>query len=234
VEELERNKENEPPRGLRRRRNADSEGWSTGDDNDDVPLCPVGFEINSGQAEGFYIPNSDGRQIEPRYIKFVQSPGDPHAEGTQGQGFPFFRYELFAPADYSDTDLPLGVMPIWFTSAVSRHNHQYNGILQAALKHNKWGICADLICYRTCEDQIGIWEARVEEAVQRVERAREERQQARYCLKAARAHCHFHHLECTRSQDDWQYDNAPEGIFPRPQLAHRGRRNIRGRGRPQA
>ena len=96
-----------------------------------------------------------------------------------------------------------------------------------------WGICADLIRYHTCEDQIGIWEARAEEAVQRVERAREERQQARYRLEAARAHRHFIHLERTRSQDDWQYDDAPEGIFPRPQVARRGRRNVRGRGRPQ-
>ena len=102
VEELEK-KENEPPRSRRRRRNEDSDGWADSpDDDEDVPACPAGFEFNTGQAEGFYIPDSDGRQIEPRYVKFVQSPGDPHAEGTQGQGFPFFQYKLFAPTDYTD------------------------------------------------------------------------------------------------------------------------------------
>jgi hypothetical protein len=33
----------------------------------------------------------------------------------------------------------------------------YNTVITAALAHNNWGICADLIRYRLCEDQIGIW-----------------------------------------------------------------------------
>ena len=196
------------------------------DDDNDTPVCPAGFEVNRGQAEGFYIPDDDGRQIEPHYIKFIQSPGNPHAEGTQGQGFTVYRYELFAPADYSDTDLPLGIMPIWFTSVVSRHNHQYNSILQATLKHNKWGICADLIQYRTCEDQIGIWEARAEEAIQWVERAQEEQQQACYCLEATRTHHHFHHLDRTPSTEDWWYAKEPDKVIPCSQLGHHGQRNI--------
>ena len=202
---------------------------SEGDGNDeDIPLCPTGFEVNKGQAKGFYIPDDNGRQIEPRYIKFIQSPGDPHAEGTQGRDFPIFRYELFAPADYTDTNLPLGVMPIWFTSTISQHNHQYNIALQAALKHNNWGICVDLIRYRTCEDQIGIWEAQVEEAIQQVECTCEEWQQARYHLEAAHAHCHFRHLEHTPNLDNWRYDEEPSVVIPLPQLGHQGWRKVQG------
>jgi hypothetical protein len=125
-------------------------------------------------------------------------------------------------------------MPIWFTSALSRHNNMYNTVLQAALNHNDWGICADIIRYRLCEDQVGIWEARVEEGTQRVERAREERMQARYRLEAARAHKHFGHLERTRQQNDWRWDGEPDLVVPLPQLGRRGRRNVRGRGRPQS
>jgi hypothetical protein len=121
-------------------------------------VCPVGFEENTGQATGFYIPDDDGNQVEPKFIRFVQG-ANPHAEGTQGQGFPLFIHHLYAPADYEETDLPLAQMPIWFTAALSRHNNMYNVVLWVALEHNNWGICADLIRYRQAEDQIGIWEA---------------------------------------------------------------------------
>jgi hypothetical protein len=109
----------------------------------------------------------------------------------------------------------------------------YNVVLRAALEHNNWGICADLIRYRQAEDQIGIWEARVEEAAQRVERAREERVQTRFRLEAARAHRHFANLERTNKPEDWQYDDDPGMVLPLRQLARRGRRQFRGRGRPQ-
>ena len=62
---------------------------------------------------------------------------------------------------YEDT-----VVPQLGNAVLSRHNNMYNVILRAALEHNNWGICADIICYRLCEDQIGIWEACAEEAVQ--------------------------------------------------------------------
>jgi hypothetical protein len=181
LEELEKNKENEPPRGRRRRRNSSS------DSREDAAVCPNGFKENKGQAEGFYIPNDDGESIEPKYVRFMQG-GTLHAEGTEGKGFPVYQFALAAKPDYEDTDLPLAQMPIWFTAALSRHNNMYNTILQAALQHNNWGICADIVRYRHTEDQIGIWEARAEEAAQRVERAREERTQARFRLEAARAH----------------------------------------------
>jgi hypothetical protein len=121
VEEIERNKENEPPRGRRRRRGSSSS--SNHSDDTTVLVCPEGFEENRGQAAGFYIPDDDRTQIEPKFIRFVQGVGTPHAEGTQGQGFPVYRTNLFAPADYTDTKLPLEQMPIWFTAALSRHNH---------------------------------------------------------------------------------------------------------------
>jgi hypothetical protein len=221
VEELEANKENEPPRGRRRRRSSSS---SIDSDDTAVLVCPEGFEENHGQAAGFYIPDDDGTQIEPKFIRFVQGVGTPHAEGTQGRGFPVYRTNLFAPADYTDTDLPLEQMPIWFTAALSRHNHMYNTVLLASLEHNNWGISADIIRYRNCEEQIGIWEARVEEAAQRVERAREERTSARYRLEAARAHRHFSHLDRAPRGEDFRFDHDPDMVFPLAQLGRRGRR----------
>jgi hypothetical protein len=182
LEELEKNKENEPPRGHQCRRNSSSS--SNDSDNTTILVCPEGFEENRGQTTGFYIPDEDGTQIEPKFIQFVQGAGTPHAEGTQGWGFPIYRTNLFAPADYTDADLPLEQMPIWFTAALSRHNHMYNTVLLASLEHNNWGISADIIHYRNCEDQIGIWEARIKEAAQRVEHAQEEHTQARYRLEA--------------------------------------------------
>jgi hypothetical protein len=164
VEELKKNKENEPPRGRRRRRSSSSS--SNRDDDTAVLVCPEGFEENHGQASGFYIPDDDRMQIKPKFIRFVQGVGTPHAEGTQGRGFPIYRTNLFAPADYSETDQPLEQMPIWFTAALSRHNHMYNTVLLASLEHNNWGISADIIRYCNCKEQIGIWEARVEEAAQ--------------------------------------------------------------------
>jgi hypothetical protein len=225
LEKLEKNKENEPPRGRRRRRNNSS-------DDEETVVCPQGFEENKGQAEGFYIPNDDGESIEPKYVRFVQG-GTLHAEGTEGKGFPIYQFALAANPDYEDTDLPLAQMPIWFTAALSRHNNMYNTILQAALQHNNWGICADIVRYRHTEDQIGIWEARAEEAAQRVERAREERIQARFRLKAARAHRHFAHLQRTNEPEDWRYDDDPNVVVPLRQLGRRGRRNVRGRGQPR-
>jgi hypothetical protein len=124
-------------------------------------------------------------------------------------------------------------MPIWFTAALSRHNNMYNTVLQAALQRNNWGICADIVRYRHTEDQIGIWEARAEEAAQRVERAREERTQARFRLEAARAHRHFAHLQRTNEPEDWRYDDDPNVVVPLRQLGRRGRRNVRGRGQPR-
>jgi hypothetical protein len=171
VEELEKNKENKPPRGRRRRRSSSNSNRS---EDTAILVCPEGFEENHGQALGFYIPDDDGTQIEPKFIRFIQGVGTPHAEGTQGRGFPVYRTNLFAPADYSETDQPLEQMPIWFTATLSRHNHMYNTVLLASLEHNNWGISADIIRYRNCEEQIGIWKARVEEAAQRVERAHEE------------------------------------------------------------
>jgi hypothetical protein len=144
---------------------------------------------------------------------------NPHAEGTRGQGFPIFLHHLYAPADYEDTDLPLAQLPIWFTATLSCHSSMYNVVLRAALEHNNWGICADLLRYRQAEDQIGIWEARVEEALQRVERAREERVQTRYRFEATRAHRHFANLECTNKPEDWQYDDDPGMVLPLRQLA---------------
>jgi hypothetical protein len=115
-------------------------------------------------------------------------------------------------------------MPIWFTAALSRHNHMYNTVLLASLEHNNWGISADIIRYHNCEDQIGIWEARVEEAAQRVERAREERTSARYRLEAARAHRHFAHLDRAHpAGEDFRYDDHPDMVFPLAQLGRRGR-----------
>jgi hypothetical protein len=122
LEELEKNKENEPPQGRRRRRNSSS------DSGEDAAVCPNGFEENKGQAEGFYIPNDDGESIEPKYVRFVQG-GTLHAEGTEGKGFPVYQFALAANPDYEDTDLPLAQMPIWFTAALSRHNNMYNTIL---------------------------------------------------------------------------------------------------------
>src|ERR1700730_17105813 len=57
LEELERNKENEPPRGRRR-------GHSTSSSDSSTPpeytvSCPAGFEENTGQARGFYIPDDN-------------------------------------------------------------------------------------------------------------------------------------------------------------------------------
>jgi hypothetical protein len=234
LEEIERNKENEPPRGRRRRRSNSSDSRASTDTA--VAVCPEGFEENRGQAAGFYIPDEEGQQVEPAFIRFVHGTGTPHVEGTEGRGFAVYRANLFAPADYTDTDMPLEQMPIWFTAALSRHNHMYNTVLLASLEHNNWGISADIIRYRNCEDQIGIWEARVEEAAQRVERAREERTQARYRLEAARAHRHFAHLDRAPRGEDFRYDHDPDMVFPLAQLGRRGRtrRNVRGRGRPQA
>jgi hypothetical protein len=219
LEEIERNKENEPPRGRRRRRDSTNSSHSS---TTNVAVRPPGFEENHGQALGFYIPDKEGDQIEPKYIRFVQGTGNPHVEGTEGQGCSMYRANLFAPPDFTETDLPLEQMPIWFTATLSRHNHMYNIVLQNALKHNNWGVCADIIHYRNCEDQIGIWEARVKEAAQRVERAREERTQARYHLEAARAHRHFAHLERTPREEDFCYDDQPDMVFPLAQLGRRG------------
>jgi hypothetical protein len=232
LEELEHNKENEPPACNHSTRRQRSHSTSTYDLPEYASVCPAGFEDNTGQATGFYIPDNDGNQLEPKYIRFVQG-ANPHAEGTQGQGFPLFIHHLYAPADYETTDIPLAQMPIWFTAALSCHNNMYNIVLRAALEHNNWGICADLIRYRQAEDQIGIWEARVKEAAQRVERAREERVQAWYHLEAARAHQHFANLERTNKPEDWQYDDDPSMVLPLRQLARRGCRHVRGHGRPQ-
>jgi hypothetical protein len=97
--------------------------------------------------------------------------------------------------DYTDTDLPLEQMPIWFTTTLSHHNHMYNTVLLASLEHNNWGVSAGIIRYRNCEDQISIWEACVKEATQCMERAREECTQACYRLEAVCAHQHFVHLD---------------------------------------
>src|SRR3984893_8694879 len=231
LEELERNKENEPPRG--RRRGRSSSGSTDSTPPEYTAACPQGFEENTRQARGFYIPDDDGVKIEPKYIRFIQGP-NPHAEGTQGSGFPVYLYQLTSVADYDDTHLPHTPMPIWSTPALPRHNNMYNTVLRAALEHNDWGVCADIIRHRLCEDQINIWEARAEEAVQRVERAREERSQTRYRLEAARAHRHFAHLERTNREDDWRWDDQPDMVIPIPQLGRRGRRNVRGRGRPRS
>jgi hypothetical protein len=158
IEELEANKENKPPQGRRRRRSNSSS--SNNSDSTTVLVCPKGFEENHGQVTGFYIPDDDGTQIEPKFIQFVQGVGTPHAEGTQGRGFPVYRTNLFTPADYTEPNQPLKQMPIWFTAALSHHNHMYNTVLLASLEHNNWGISVDIIHYRNCEDQIGIWEAR--------------------------------------------------------------------------
>jgi hypothetical protein len=232
LEELLSNKENEPPACNHSNHRNRSSSTATYDQPEYEGVCPVGFEENTGQATGFYIPDDDGNQQEPKFVRFVQG-ANPHAEGTRGQGFPIFLHHLYAPADYEETDLPLAQLPIWFTAALSRHSSMYNVVLRAALEHNNWGICADLIRYRQAEDQIGIWEARVEEASQRVERAREERVQTRYRLEAARAHRHFANLERTNKPEDWQYDDDPGMVLPLRQLARRGRRQFRGRGRPQ-
>jgi hypothetical protein len=232
LEELLSNKENEPPACKHTNRHQRNSSADTYDQPEYEGVCPVGFEENTGQATGFYIPDDDGNQQEPKFVRFVQG-ANPHAEGTRGQGFPIFLHHLYAPADYEETDLPMAQLPIWFTAALSRHSSMYNVVLRAALEHNNWGICADLIRYRQAEDQIGIWEARVEEASQRVERAREERVQTRFRLEAARAHRHFANLERTNKPEDWQYDDDPGMVLPLRQLARRGRRFNRGRGRPQ-
>jgi hypothetical protein len=232
LEELLSNKENEPPACKHTDRHQRNSSADTYDQPEYEGVCPVGFEENTGQATGFYIPDDDGNQQEPKFVRFVQG-ANPHAEGTRGQGFPIFLHHLYAPADYEETDLPMAQLPIWFTAALSRHSSMYNVVLRAALEHNNWGICADLIRYRQAEDQIGIWEARVEEASQRVERAREERVQTRFRLEAARAHRHFANLERTNKPEDWQYDDDPGMVLPLRQLARRGRRFNRGRGRPQ-
>jgi hypothetical protein len=232
LEELLSNKENEPPACNHSNHRNRSSSTATYDQPEYEGVCPVGFEENTGQATGFYIPDDDGNQQEPKFVRFVQG-ANPHAEGTRGQGFPIFLHHLYAPADYEETDLPMAQLPIWFTAALSRHSSMYNVVLRAALEHNNWGICADLIRYRQAEDQIGIWEARVEEAAQRVERAREERVQTRFRLEAARAHRHFANLERTNKPEDWQYDDDPGMVLPLRQLARRGRRQFRGRGRPQ-
>jgi hypothetical protein len=172
LEELLSNKENEPPVCNHSSHRNRSSSTATYDQPEYEGVCPVGFEENTGQATGFYIPDDDGNQQEPKFIRFVQG-ANPHAEGTRGQGFPIFLHHLYAPADYEETDLPMAQLPIWFTAALSRHSSMYNVVLRAALEHNNWGVCADIIRYRQAEDQIGIWEARVEEASQRVERARE-------------------------------------------------------------
>jgi hypothetical protein len=108
----------------------------------------------------------------------------------------------------------------------------YNTILLASLEHNNWGISTDIIRYWNCEDQIGIWEARVEEAAQRVERAWEERTQVRYRLEATRTHRHFAHLDHAPRGEDFRYDNHPDMVFPLAQLGRcgRNRRNVRGCG----
>jgi hypothetical protein len=69
LEELQRNKENEPlacNHGVCRLR-SNSSGSSY-----DLPkytgVCPQGFKDNHRQAHGFYIPNDDGHQVEPKFI----------------------------------------------------------------------------------------------------------------------------------------------------------------------
>src|ERR1700730_10771601 len=108
LEELERNKENEPPRGRRRGRSTSSSADSTPPEY--TATCPQGFEENTGQARGFYIPDDNRVKIEPRYIRFIQGP-NPHAEGTQGSGFPVYLFQLTSVADYNDTHLPLSQLP---------------------------------------------------------------------------------------------------------------------------
>jgi hypothetical protein len=71
---------------------------------------PHWFEDNHRQAQGFYIPDDNRHQVEPKFIRFVQG-ANPHAEGTQGQGFPLFIHHLYAPTDYEDTDLPWARCP---------------------------------------------------------------------------------------------------------------------------
>jgi hypothetical protein len=188
LEELEQNKENKAPAGNHGVHHLCSNSSGSGYDLPEyASVCPAGFKDNHGQAQGFYIPDDDGHQVEPKFIRFVQG-ANPHTEGTQGQGFPLFIHHLYAPTNYKDADLPLAQMPIWFTTTLSHHNNMYNVVLRVALEHNNWGICTDLIHYHQAEDQIGVWEAQVEEATQWVEHMREEHIQAQYCLEAACAH----------------------------------------------
>jgi hypothetical protein len=85
LEELERNKENEPPACNHSTRRQCSNSTSTYDLPEYAGVCPAGFEDNSGQASGFYIPDDDGNQLEPKFIRFVQG-ANPHAE--LGVGWP--------------------------------------------------------------------------------------------------------------------------------------------------
>ncbi len=247
LEAIERNKENEAPqpfRPSRRPRSASTSSSSSSNSSNGTgttlpeygDVCPANFEPNRGQVQGFHIPGPDGEVLEAKYIRFVQG-ANPHAEGTMGQGRPIYTMSLMAPADYNTPDVPYESLPPWFMSALSRHSTLYNTVLHAALKHNDWGVCADIIRYKQCEDQVGLWEARMEDAANRLERAREDRTQARFRLEAARAHTHFIHLRRTDNEEDWHWAAEPDVIMPHPlpQLGRRGRRrNVRGRGRPQA
>jgi hypothetical protein len=71
LEELLSNKENEPPacKHSSRQRNSSTDTY---DQPEYEGVCPVGFEENTGQATGFYIPDDDGNQQEPKFVRFVQ------------------------------------------------------------------------------------------------------------------------------------------------------------------
>jgi hypothetical protein len=71
LEELLSNKENEPPACNHSSHRDRSNSTATYDQPEYEGVCPVGFEENTGQAAGFYIPDDDGNQQEPKFVRFI-------------------------------------------------------------------------------------------------------------------------------------------------------------------
>jgi hypothetical protein len=232
LEELLSNKENEPPACKHSNHHPRSSSTSTYDQPEYEGVCPTGFEENTGQATGFYIPDDDGNQQEPKFVRFVQG-ANPHAEGTRGQGFPIFIHHLYAPADYEETNLPMaqcqsGSPPPSPATAVcitSSSGRPWNTTTGGSARTSS---ATDRPRTRSASGRLGSKRLRNESN----EPAKSEYTRGSG-LEAARAHRHFANLERTNKPEDWQYDDDPGMVLPLRQLARRGRRQFRGRGRPQ-
>jgi hypothetical protein len=128
LEELECNKENEPPVCSHPNHCQRSNSTSTYDLPEYAGVCPTGLKTTMARRRDSTFPTTMGTNWSPS--SYGSSRELTHMQkGPKDRGSHFSSIISTPLLTMKDTDLPLAQMPIWFTAALSRHNNMYNVVL---------------------------------------------------------------------------------------------------------
>src|SRR5712672_2570423 len=159
------------------------------DFDSDKACVPTDFIRNNNRVPSFQIPIGEGLSLPAEFVKRDEDNRTKvwGVTGRFGKGEPAYAHEIFA-RPVEDPSFPVEPMRPWFLRLLQGSTASYTHLREAADDLGDWGLAADVVRYRQCEDQLRELNTTIHSLCAQANLTETLQDACRICLGAANTH----------------------------------------------